>query len=58
MVDTILLTVVLQLIIIHVPLLQTIFKTVSLNATELGVSLLLSTMVFVAIELQKWWKHR
>ncbi|MDJ0703604.1 MAG: cation-translocating P-type ATPase [Leptolyngbyaceae cyanobacterium MO_188.B28] len=44
----------LQLAIIYVPALQTLFNTTALSITELLISLMLSTIVFWAIELEKW----
>ena len=47
------LTVALQLAVVYVPFLQTAFGTVPLSATELGLSLALSGVVFVAAEMAK-----
>ncbi|MCX6049108.1 MAG: cation-translocating P-type ATPase [Chloroflexi bacterium] len=44
----------LQLAVIYVPWLQSIFKTVPLSAQELGMSLLFCTLIFWSVELQKW----
>lgn len=44
----------LQLAIIYVPVLQTLFQTTALSVKELGVCLLLSTIAFWAVELEKW----
>ena len=52
------LTFVLQLLVIYWPPLQQIFKTRSLAAAELFACLALSTIVFWAVELQKWWLRR
>ncbi|WP_204138297.1 cation-translocating P-type ATPase [Halomicronema sp. CCY15110] len=49
------LTIGLQLIVIYSPVLQPIFQTTALSVRELAISLGLSTVVFWAIELQKWW---
>jgi Ca2+-transporting ATPase len=54
MLGAVLLTVVGQLAVIYVPLFQGLFKTVPLTAGELALSLVLSTVVFWAIELEKW----
>ena len=56
--NAVLLTLVLQLAVIYVPFLQSVFKTNPLTAAELAISLLLSTIVFWAIELNKWWFRR
>jgi Ca2+-transporting ATPase len=52
------LTVALQLIVIYSPVLQPIFQTTPLPARDLAISLGLSTVVFWAIELQKWFVRR
>jgi len=54
MLGAVLLTVVGQLAVVYVPLFQGLFKTVPLTAGELALSLVLSTVVFWAIELEKW----
>jgi P-type Ca2+ transporter type 2C len=48
------LTVVLQLILIYSPFFNGIFKTQPLSLYELGITLVLSTVVFWAVELEKW----
>jgi len=52
------LTVGLQLMVIYSPVLQPIFQTTALSAGDLAISLGLSTVVFWAIELQKWFVRR
>jgi Ca2+-transporting ATPase len=47
-------TVAIQLLIIYLPLLQPIFETEALSPVELGVMLAVSTLVFVAVEVEKW----
>ncbi|MCS7220676.1 MAG: cation-translocating P-type ATPase [Anaerolineae bacterium] len=54
----VLLTFVLQLAVIYVPFLQGIFKTVALPASDLAISLVLSTVVFWGVELEKWLLRR
>jgi Ca2+-transporting ATPase len=49
----VLLTLALQLTTIYVPLMNRIFKTVPLTAGELAVTMLLSTIVFLAVEVEK-----
>lgn len=58
MLNAVLLTVVLQMVVIYVPFLQSVFKTNGLTWQELLISLLLSTIVFWAIEIEKWFKRR
>ncbi|MDQ7781598.1 MAG: cation-translocating P-type ATPase [Desulfomonilaceae bacterium] len=53
----VLLTLALQLATIYVPFLNPIFKTQPLTAGELGITLLLSTVVFLAVELEKAFKR-
>lgn len=52
------LTLVLQLALIYVPILQRAFKTTSLSAPDLIVCLVLSTAVFWAVELEKFVRRR
>jgi len=52
------LTFVLQIALIYVPVLQTFFSTTALTAGELGVSLGLSFIIFVAVEIEKWNSRR
>jgi len=54
----VLLTFVLQLAVVYVPFLQGLFKTDALSLSELVISLLLSTVVFWGIELEKWLSRR
>ncbi|PZD71158.1 Calcium-transporting ATPase [Acaryochloris thomasi RCC1774] len=42
-----------QILVVYVPLLQTMFKTVPLSATDLGVSLGLGALVFFSVEFKK-----
>ncbi|MGH9690245.1 MAG: cation-translocating P-type ATPase [Candidatus Acidiferrales bacterium] len=48
------LTIVLQLALLYVPFLQIIFSTRPLSASQLAVSLILSAVILVAVEIQKW----
>ncbi|MBI3140300.1 MAG: cation-translocating P-type ATPase [Rhodocyclales bacterium] len=52
------LTVLLQLATIYVPALNPIFKTEPLSAGELAVALALSSVVFFAVEVEKWLVRR
>ncbi|MCS7260581.1 MAG: cation-translocating P-type ATPase C-terminal domain-containing protein, partial [Anaerolineae bacterium] len=52
------LTFVLQLAVVYVPFLQGIFRTVALPVEDLFISLVLSTVVFWAVEVEKWWLRR
>ncbi len=52
------LTFVLQLAVIYWRPLQEIFNTQALTAFELGISLALSTIVFWAVEIEKWFRRR
>lgn len=47
-------TFILQLMLIYVPFFQNIFKTVALPPRDLAVALVLSTIVFFAVEIEKW----
>ncbi|MFC2055799.1 cation transporting ATPase C-terminal domain-containing protein [Chloroflexota bacterium] len=42
----------------YVPFLQAIFKTVALPSVDLLISLVLSTVFFWAVELEKWFLRR
>jgi Ca2+-transporting ATPase len=44
----------LQVGILYIPALRPVFRTVPLTAGELGLCLLLSLVVFVAVEVEKW----
>ena len=50
----VLLTFVLQMAVVYVPFLQNLFKTDALSPGELLLSLVLSTVVFWGVELEKW----
>jgi Ca2+-transporting ATPase len=50
----VLLTVALQVAVIYVPFMQRVFGTASLNGRELAISVALSSVVFIAVETQKW----
>jgi P-type Ca2+ transporter type 2C len=54
MLGAVLLTLFLQLLVIYVPFLQNIFNTMPLSLEFLALSLVVSTIVFIAIEIQKW----
>lgn len=43
-----------QLAVLYVPLLQNIFQTTALSRLELTISLVLSSTVFLAMEIEKW----
>jgi len=49
---------ILQMAVIYVPFLQPIFKTEALTISELLFTLLLSSIVFIAVEFEKMWKRR
>ena len=51
------LTFVLQLTVIYVPFLQGFFGTVPLSALDLAIGVALSSIVFWAVELEKWLKR-
>ena len=48
------LTVILQLMLIYVPFFNTIFKTQPLTIYELVITLIVSSVVFWAVEFEKW----
>ena len=53
-----LLTVVLQLLTIYVPFLNPVFRTQPLSLGELGLVLAVSSIVFIAVEIEKLFKRR
>ena len=52
------LTLVLQLATIYVPALNVVFNTSPLSAAELALAVGIASMVFVAVEIEKWTKRR
>ena len=54
----VLLTFALQMATIYVPALNPIFKTQPLSIGELGLCLALSSVVFFAVEIEKWLVRR
>jgi Ca2+-transporting ATPase len=56
----VILTALLQVAIVQLPLLQGTFDTLGLSAYDFALSLFLSSVVFWAVELEKWWirSHR
>ncbi|MCB0190535.1 MAG: cation-translocating P-type ATPase [Anaerolineae bacterium] len=48
----------LQLAVIYVPFLQSIFKTTALSFADLMISLGVSSIVFFAVEGEKWWRRQ
>ncbi len=58
MLGTVLLTFVLQLMVVYLPFLQSIFEVTALPLGDLFISLVLSTVPFWAIEVKKWLTRR
>ena len=54
LVGAILLTVGLQAMVVYVPFLQHIFETQALTATQFGITVVASVLVFFVVELEKW----
>jgi Ca2+-transporting ATPase len=54
MIIAVLLTLALQLLLVYVPFLQVFFHTQALSGQQLLVTSLMSLVVFLAIELEKW----
>jgi len=50
----VLVTFALQMAVVYVPALNAVFRTAPLGLADLGLCLALSSTVFVAVELQKW----
>jgi Ca2+-transporting ATPase len=55
---SVLLTVMLQLLVIYLPILNTIFNTQPLSLAELLICILLSSIVLFAVETEKWLRRR
>jgi len=53
LVGAVLATFALQMLAVYVPFLQGLFETVALSPAELGVSLALSSVIFLAVEMTK-----
>ena len=51
-------TVVAQLAVIYVPAFSAVFRTVPLSAAQLGACFAIGSLVFVAIEAEKWVRYR
>ncbi len=58
MIGAIVLTFLLQLALIYVPFLRELFELERLSATDLAISLAVATIVFWAVELEKWFRRR
>jgi len=57
LIGAVVLTFALQMAVVYVPFLQNIFRTTALTFGELLLSLGLSTIVFIVVELVKWIKQ-
>jgi Ca2+-transporting ATPase len=55
---SVILTLILQIGVIYIPFWQILFRTVPLSWEDLLVCLVLSTGVFWAVEIEKWWIRR
>ncbi len=58
MVGAVVTTFLLQMALLYVPFLQGIFRTVPLTGTQLGISLVVSLTVLIAVEAVKWIRRR
>lgn len=54
----VLLTFILQMCTIYVPVLNTFFNTQPLTWDELLLAIGVSSIVFIAVEIEKWWKRK
>ncbi len=54
----VLLSFALQMATIYTPFLNPVFKTEPLTLNELIFTLLLSSLVFFAVEIEKWWRRK
>jgi Ca2+-transporting ATPase len=58
LVGAVALTILLQLFVIYVPFMQVIFETVALPLRELVISVVLGSVLFWAVEVEKWLRRR
>ena len=58
MIGAVALTFLLQLALIYVPFLRELFELERLSMTDLAISLAAATVVFWAVEVEKWWRRR
>jgi Ca2+-transporting ATPase len=52
------LTFILQLALVSIPFLQQFFSTIALSAADLAIGLAASSLIFWAVELEKWLLRR
>jgi Ca2+-transporting ATPase len=57
MLGALVITVALQLLIIFIPFFNTVFKTQPLTFSELAITIAISSLVFWAVEIEKWIKR-
>jgi P-type Ca2+ transporter type 2C len=55
---TVALTIALQLAVLYVPALNRVFATSPLNVIELASAVIIASLIFVAVEIEKWLKRR
>ena len=58
LIGAVLVTFALQLAVVYLPFLQSIFRTEALSAADFALGLLVSSVVFLAVEIEKWFKRR
>jgi Ca2+-transporting ATPase len=58
MLGSFLLTLLLQMVVIYTPALNTIFHTQPLPMVDLAVCLFISSLILFAVEIEKWLMHR
>jgi Ca2+-transporting ATPase len=57
LIGALVLTFALQLMVIYLPFFNTLFKTQPLTLSELGITIIVSSIVFWGVELEKWVKR-
>jgi Ca2+-transporting ATPase len=58
LVGAVALTTALQIAVVYIPFMQSLFNTVALSLADLAICIVLSTSLFWAVELQKWFIRR
>jgi Ca2+-transporting ATPase len=58
LIGAVVLTITLQMVVVYVPFMQGIFDTTGLSLEQIGVTLVLSAIPFITVEIAKWIRRR